>query len=480
MLPQFTYIASVLDPSDSTYDEINKIIGLFINTGTTKPCTKRNWIHKDILYGPKSEGGLNFIDARSFFLSLKISWVKRYAADALDDHWADLIDLKLGVDRTNRNQILDWGTEAFNDLVNSRLPCIHSFFNAWLLFKTCFHQKSPTTHNNLLHSPLFLNPWILRKPEVADFFTYKWKVNKDGFIDPLNYGLPRNEFRHLKVLDLLDQNGIKSLESLKDELGMTKLHYLSYARLVRVVSNMERVYPNLILKSTGVSTPVDKHGKTPLDYVPNIVEAFKRIKKGSSYYRRILVQKKPMGKKTFKMKMEKRLNVTLRQGYVCKVAEMLNKGMIPTNNGDILHRLILGKTKSGEEIKDWSNQDWNGICRQCGTVLETFQHIFECEVVKNYYNDLSNHLGVYRIYDLKSLFGDHFLWHETKERPKILAQFAICSFIIAEVSAGRLTGDKLSWRRTKFKLVAYLTHLLRSDNVRYTSLGDEIKKLIRI
>ena len=114
MLPQFTYIASVLDPSDSTYDAINKIIGLFINTGTTKPCTKRNWIHKDILYGPKSEGGLNFIDARSFFLSLKISWVKRYAADALDDHWADLIDLKLGVDRTNRTQVLDWGTEAFN------------------------------------------------------------------------------------------------------------------------------------------------------------------------------------------------------------------------------------------------------------------------------------------------------------------------------------------------------------------------------
>ena len=67
----------MLEPSTSTYDEINRIIGLFINTGTTKPCTKKNWIHKDILFGPKSEGGLNFIDARSFFLSLKISWVKR-------------------------------------------------------------------------------------------------------------------------------------------------------------------------------------------------------------------------------------------------------------------------------------------------------------------------------------------------------------------------------------------------------------------
>ena len=147
------------------------------------------------------------------------------------------------------------------------------------------------------------------------------------------------------------------------------------------------------------------------------------------------------------------------QGFPVNFKQL--EGMVPTNNGDILHRLILGKTKSGEVIKDWSNQDWNGICRQCGTVLETFQHIFECEVVKSYYNDLSNHLGVFRIYDLKSLLGDHYLWHVAKEKPKILAQFALSSFIIAEISAGKLTGDKLCWRRTEFKLVVYLTHLLR-------------------
>ena len=159
---------------------------------------------------------------------------------------------------------------------------------------------------------------------------------------------------------------------------------------------------------------------------------------------------------------------------------MLNKGMIPANNSDILHRLILGKTKLGEIIKDWSNQDWDGFCRQCGTVLETFQHIFECEVVKNYYNDLSTHLGVNRIYDLKTLFGDHFLWHDGKLRPKILAQFAISSFIITEISAGRLTGDKLSWRRTKFKLVTYISHLTKSNNDKYSSLGHEIRGLISV
>ena len=85
-----------------------------------------------------------------------------------------------------------------------------------------------------------------------------------------------------------------------------------------------------------------------------------------------------------------------------------------------------------------------------------------------------------RIYDLKTLFGDHYLWHVMEERPRILAQFAISSFIIAEISAGRLTGDKLSWRRTKFKIVAFLSHLLKSSNVRFASLGEEIQKLIRI
>ena len=81
-------------------------------------------------------------------------------------------------------------------------------------------QTKLSCNDNLLHSPLFLNPWILRKPEVADYFTYKWKVNKKGHIDPQDYGLPGNEFRHLKILDLLDKDGIKPLETLKDELGL--------------------------------------------------------------------------------------------------------------------------------------------------------------------------------------------------------------------------------------------------------------------
>ena len=63
---------------------------------------------------------------------------------------------------------------------------------------------------------------------------------------------------------------------------------------------MKTIYPELELRTNGVSTPVTEQRKTPLDYIPNVVDAFQRIKKGFKYYKRILVQKKPKGKLTYK------------------------------------------------------------------------------------------------------------------------------------------------------------------------------------
>ena len=126
---------------------------------------------------------------------------------------------------------------------------------------------------------------------------------------------------------------------------------------------MKTTYPDLELGYNRVNTPVDKQVKTPIDYIPNVVDAFKRI----NYYRKILVQKKPKRKLMYKDKMAKRFDITLRQGYVNKVAGMLN-------NGVIKNRKVFA---SGQ---------------QCGTLIATFQHIFECEEVKKYYSDLSTHL----------------------------------------------------------------------------------------
>ena len=44
------------------------------------------------------------------------------------------------------------------------------------------------------------------KPMVEEFSTYKWRVNKKEHLDPRDYGLSKIKFRHLKVLDLLDES----------------------------------------------------------------------------------------------------------------------------------------------------------------------------------------------------------------------------------------------------------------------------------
>ena len=119
---------------------------------------------------------------------MKVSWVKRYTLDKLDGHLANIIDEKLKSQRSNRNQVLIWGTDTLTVLVNSGLLCINSFFNVWLHFKSCFHDSATTTHNNLLHNHLFFDQWILRNPQVEDF-SKDATTKKKGNVPTQDYGL---------------------------------------------------------------------------------------------------------------------------------------------------------------------------------------------------------------------------------------------------------------------------------------------------
>ena len=75
--------------------------------------------------------------------------------------------------------------------------------------------------------------------------------------------------------------------------------------------------------------------------------------------------------------MEKRLGVTLKQSYVNKITAMLDLGMIPPGNSDLIHRFLLGKTRPGSEIRMWKNQSWDGYCKQCCKEKENLAHIFD-------------------------------------------------------------------------------------------------------
>ena len=103
---------------------------------------------------------------------------------------------------------------------------------------------------------------------------------------------------------------------LNDNPGFAKLNWFSHFRLKTTLEKLSTRNPDMRMSSKGVTLPSDKTGRTPLDYVSCASDSFKRINKGSSYCKRILLLLKPKGTITYKSKMEKRLRVTLKQSYV--------------------------------------------------------------------------------------------------------------------------------------------------------------------
>ena len=56
--------------------------------------------------------------------------------------------------------------------------------------------------------------------------------------------------------------------------------------------------------------------------------------------------------------MEKMLGITLKQSYVNRIRTMLNLGMIPTGNSDIIHRFLLRNAKGRDSDLEESKLGW--------------------------------------------------------------------------------------------------------------------------
>ncbi len=109
LLPQYTYIGSVLDKvTESQYKNIQRILDHFVLYNSylePNNKAKRNWIKPDILYAEKHKGGYGQIKVTDFFKAIKTSWVKRYATDRLNDHWCDILDTQFGLTPNTRKKI---------------------------------------------------------------------------------------------------------------------------------------------------------------------------------------------------------------------------------------------------------------------------------------------------------------------------------------------------------------------------------------
>ena len=91
--------------------KMQALINRFIRGGD------HHWISDDKLYAPIKSGGLNCIELDSFFKGLKTNWIKRYIFHSYDDFWTDILDEVLGVNINTRKNILHYGSEYFNHII---------------------------------------------------------------------------------------------------------------------------------------------------------------------------------------------------------------------------------------------------------------------------------------------------------------------------------------------------------------------------
>merc|ERR1712215_352336 len=107
LISQYTYIGSILDCITSEQMIlIQSQIDYFINHGKNKPKEdiakkKALWIDSETLCNDKKLGGFGCINIKDFFSGLKLSRIRRYALNKINDHWCDIIYTLCGIDDIN-------------------------------------------------------------------------------------------------------------------------------------------------------------------------------------------------------------------------------------------------------------------------------------------------------------------------------------------------------------------------------------------
>ena len=116
-----------------------------------------------MIYAPIKEGGFNMVNIKNFFQALRINWIRRYI-HGLDDHWADMLDEQLKCDINSRDKLLKLGAEhpSINKIINLKLPCLSSFFEAYNRVNNIFCGDKNAYDNRWSNGSICYSPSILR------------------------------------------------------------------------------------------------------------------------------------------------------------------------------------------------------------------------------------------------------------------------------------------------------------------------------
>ena len=374
LVSQITYISTVLTPNTATIAEIQTLINNFVMGIESR---NKHWINKDIIYTHTSKGDFGMIRLESFIKAIKISWIKRYCVDRIDDNWADIIDNFFQISPDTRHKILSFGPERLNKIIKADIPVLSSFFSAYKIFTQNFPTDPSTMDNSWLNQCAFYNMNITRKQPNS---------SKKCFLTPTFYGIP-DTYHTLTLKDLHPRGAFITNESL-NQLTNTTIMHMQYQNLknhIRAHIGPNRKYDAIALEKL----PQKKHTFSTLT-------ALLHHTKGSGTYRKIMERGTSPPNIHNPAKWNKKFkDNTATSDKVKKSMIHLHSPFLDSKSADSLTRLRLGKTLFNNQLLTIGLID-EDYCHTCSReydlhTTEDNRHVlFQCPTVQTVIKNITN------------------------------------------------------------------------------------------
>ena len=343
------------------------------------------------MFAPKNQGGLGCIKIRDFLTSIKVSWIRRYSIEKYDDHWADLLDQLLDIEKKDRHKILTWGNRSFNTAITKGRIVLSEMLKCLSSFILTFPSTVETNDNTWLNQPIFNNDAI-RYPSPTPSNPSRTEPLQQG-----DYGLSKRTKG--TTLNLCYQGGIfKSKEDLELilEEPMLPFHYTNLRHHVKHNIGPDKSFPAIPIPNK----------KVPKYVKQSVTECITGATNGSKPYRKILNKdSNPISRCNLAQRWNKRLNLnTITEALIKDGLKLILNRWIPKKYGDLKARILLSKTQFNNQLaKHIGNRDkFCDLCKKENNPtpqIENAAHaLFDCPSVNPIYNQtfealsLSDHL----------------------------------------------------------------------------------------
>ena len=354
LISQVTYISTVLTPNATITNEMQTMINNYIMGISSN---SKNWINKDLIYTHTSKGGFGMVRLEDFMRAIKISWIKRYCIDKIDDHWADIIDNYFHLLPDSRKTLLKFGPERYNRIIKKEIPVISNLFAALKNFKHNFPTNPGTMDNTWINQCAFYNMNITRKQPNSKQATY---------LTPTFYGISDN-YHTLALKDLFNRGSFITNEAL-NTLTNSKIHPMQYTSLKNHIKS------HIGHQKTYDAIPMEKLPQKKYTY-STICTLMENTGKGSGIYRKVIGREHKTSDIHNPAKWNKRLNTTqVTRKHVKKTLINLQSPYLDSTTADYLSRLKLCKTLFNSQLHSIGISEEKN-CKTC--IKEFDEHIEE-------------------------------------------------------------------------------------------------------